>query len=64
MEMESLRSFTSLKVLWLMQKFHLFWAYLQLGVLQELEETENSENADWVYKNTGKLFVLFHGTDM
>lgn len=64
MEMESLRSFTSFKVLWLMQKFHLLWAYLQLGVLQELEETENSENADWVCKNAGKLFVLFRGTDM
>lgn len=62
--MESLRSFTSFKVLWLMQKFHLLWAYLQLGVLQELEETENSENANWVCKNTGKLFVLFRGTDM
>lgn len=34
------------------------------GDLQELEETENSENADSQCKNIGKLFVIFRGTDV
>lgn len=64
MKMESLRSFISFKVLWLMEKLNLLWTYLQLGDLQELEETENSENADWQHKNIGKLSVIFRGTDV
>lgn len=47
-----------------MEKLNLLWTYLQLGALQELEETENSEKADRQCKNIGKLFVIFRGTDV
>lgn len=47
-----------------MEKLNLLWTYLQLVDLQELGETENSENADWQSENIGKLFVIFRSTDV